>query len=72
MKDDMSIYWYLFQHDPTALNALDLYQRKHYGCHIEKPENPKQKPIEIPVEETSEELERLMQQPPSAKGHGGY
>ena len=49
MKDDMPIYWYLFQHDPTALNALDLYQRKHYGCHIEKPEKPMQKPIEIPA-----------------------
>ena len=70
MKDDMILYWYLFQHDPTALNALDLYQRRHYGCHIDKPEKPRQKPLEIPVEETPEELERIQKLPPMSEGRG--
>uniref|UniRef100_A0A6M3K398 Uncharacterized protein n=1 Tax=viral metagenome TaxID=1070528 RepID=A0A6M3K398_9ZZZZ len=66
---DTPIYWYLFKHKPQTLQALSDYQRKHYGCKLEKPEQPMQKPIEIPVNETSEELVRLMQFPPSAEGH---
>jgi len=65
MKDDGTpIYWILFCQNPSALNALHKYQKAHYGTNLEKPPQPKQKPLEIPVTETSEELERLMQLPP--------
>ena len=62
------IYWLLFQQDPSTLNALALYQKQHYGTNIEKPPEPKQKPLEIPVDIESGELERLMQLPPSGDG----
>jgi len=63
------IYWYLFKQHPQALQDLSDYQLEHYGCEIDKPEQPKQKPPEIPVNEDSEELERLQRLPPSAEGH---
>jgi len=71
-NDGMPLYWYLFYNKPTILNDLDLYQRKHFGCNIEKPPQPKQKPIEIPVSDDSEELRKLMEQSPRTEGRGGY
>ena len=64
------IYWYLFKCKPQTLQALSDYQRRHYSCNIEKPEQPMLKPIEIPIEETSEELERLQKLPPLSEGRG--
>lgn len=61
------IYWILFWNDPTTLNDLDRYRRKHYGCHIEKPEQPKQVIPKIPV---NEELKRLQSLPPMSEGRG--
>ena len=61
---DMPIYWYLFANNPSALNALHKYQKAHYGTNLEKPPQPKQKALEIPVIEDSEELERIMKQVP--------
>ena len=73
MRDNgIPIYWLLFRQDPSTLNALALYQKQHYGTNIEKPPEPKQKPLEIPVDIESEELEFLMQQPPRIEGRGGY
>ena len=70
MKDNGTpIYWILFCQNPSALNALDLYQKRHYGTNLEKPPQPKQKPLEIPVTENSEELERIQKLPP-LKGRG--
>ena len=66
------IYWLLFQQDPSTLNALALYQKEHYGTNIEKPPEPKQKPLNIPVNIESEELERLQRLPPQSEGRGGY
>jgi len=64
------IYWLLFWKNPTALNSLDLYQKRYYGCHIEKPPEPKQRPQEIPVNVESEELERILKLPPLSEGRG--
>lgn len=71
MKDNGTpIYWLLFYQHPSALNALDLYQKAHYGTNIEKPPQPKQRPLEIPVNEDSEELERIQKLPPLSEGRG--
>ena len=69
-KDDTTnIYWYLFYTNAQALQDLSDYQKKHYGTNLDKPPEPKQIMPKIPVDEEVEELERLMQLPPSAKGH---
>jgi len=71
MKDDGTpIYYLLFYGCPQALQDLNDYQRRHYGTNIEKPPQPKQKPLEIPVTESSEELERIQKLPPQAEGRG--
>ena len=64
MKNDgIPIYWILFYGCPQALQDLNDYQLKHYGCNIDKPPQPKQKPLEIPVNGDPEELERMMKLP---------
>ena len=71
MKDSgQPIYWILFKQHPQALQNLRDYQLKHYGCNIDKPPEPKQKSLEIPVNEESEELRRLSELPPLSEGRG--
>ena len=71
MKDSGTpIYWILFSSCPQALQDLNDYQRRHYGTNLEKPPQPKQKPLEIPVSEDSEELERIQKLPPQSEGRG--
>ena len=69
-KDSTPIYWYLFYRDAQALQDLSDYQKKHYGTNLDKPPEPKQIMPKIPVNEESEELERLMRLPPMANGRG--
>ena len=72
MNDEMPVYWILFHKNPSALNALHQYQKKHYGTGIDKPPQPKQKPLEIPVtEDDVEEITSLMSLPPRMqRGYG--
>uniref|UniRef100_A0A6M3L3I9 Uncharacterized protein n=1 Tax=viral metagenome TaxID=1070528 RepID=A0A6M3L3I9_9ZZZZ len=76
MKDDGTpLFWLIKQSDRVEL--MNLYHKLSGGkvlpiSQSKPPWEEKQKPLDIPVNEDSEELERLMQQPPRIEGRGGY
>jgi len=61
----VKLYHILMWNAPQALQDLDRYQLKHYGCHIEEPIKNPEPELKVPVHTEDEDIDRFMRQPPS-------
>jgi len=65
-----AIFWLV---DGSVRIALMQYQWDNFKEKLPIPNEPKQEPINTELEpEVDPELVRMMKQPPSAEGRGGY